>query len=342
MRQILGRLQEASVEGLVALVIALFVPVLFHGFRARLGHYPQIDLWGAIAVYAVAVSFDFVVLRYLNSASGGRLWAIVSLAIYAFTALFFVVLTVVQDIPARGHLSADPIYLSIIVFGIGLVIRMQLDRTRPSSVQKVDGTGLATTSVLIVSLGAPASFMLILNRNLNNGKGLWVPPGGHFELGVDDPADRLLQKIRSEVGMEAKIWDPGAPSVELVHSFNTAQTKWLEAPIFILDEDLLGLCSHSHSRHFDLIYACEAAAYIPRAVPKYSAADRVLVPVEDCGSSVNAAENAVHVAIERWQQNTAGTAPGVRDTISRDVAQRLHLVAVKYLAQLTEQTQGAG
>jgi hypothetical protein len=102
---------------------------------------------------------------------------------------------------------------------------------------------------------------------------------------------------------------------QLIHSFNTAETKWLEAPVFILDEDLLGLCSHSHSRHFDLIYP-------------------------DCVPSVASAETAVYVAIERWQQATAGTAPGVRDTLSRDVPQRLHLVATSYINQLDGQKQG--
>jgi hypothetical protein len=41
LRRVLGRFQGASVDGIVALIIAVFVPVLFKGFRVRLGHYPQ-------------------------------------------------------------------------------------------------------------------------------------------------------------------------------------------------------------------------------------------------------------------------------------------------------------
>jgi hypothetical protein len=340
LRRVLGRFQGASVDGIVALVIAVFVPVLFKGFRVRLENYPQTELWGSVAIYAMVVSVDFFLLRSVNSSRVGRLWPVVSLAIYGFTALFFVLATLAQSIHVGVRISAAPIYLSLALLGIGLIVRTQLGSMPADFVKEVGGTGLATTSVLIVRFDAPMNFMLVLNRNLNNGKGLWVPPGGHFELGIDDPADRLLQKIRSEVGIEAKIWSPAAPPAEQLHSFNTAQTKWLEAPIFILDEDLLGLCSHGHSRHFDLIYACEATSYIPRAVPKYSVADRILVPVGDCASSVEAAERAVHSAVEGWQRSTAGTTPGVRDTVSRDVAQRLHLVAVEYQKQPAGHARG--
>jgi hypothetical protein len=286
------------------------------------------------------VTVDLFLLRSVNSAKAGRLWSLASFAIYGFTALFFVIVTFTQSVHVGVQISAAPIYLSLALLGIGLIVRTQLGSAPADVAQEVGGTGLATTSVLIVRLDAPVNFMLVLNRNLNNGKGLWVPPGGHFELGIDDPADRLLQKIRSEVGIEAKIWSSAAPPAERLHSFNTAQTKWFEAPIFILDEDLLGLCSHGHARHFDLIYACEAIAYIPRAVPKYSVADRILVPVGDCASSVEAAERAVHSAVEGWQRSTVGTTPGVRDTVSRDVAQRLHLVAVEYQEQPTGHVRG--
>jgi hypothetical protein len=341
LRRIAGKLEEASVAGLVALIIAIFVPILFRNFRDRLGHYPQQDLWGAIAIYVVTVGLDLTIAHFLDDSAARNPVALVSLFIYSMTALFFVIGTYVQDLPARGQSSPAPIYLSLMLLGIGLLVRTRLNNHSTVVAKESGGTGLATTSVLIVPASGPASFMLILNRNLNNGKGLWVPPGGHFELGVDDPADRLLQKIRSEVGIEAKIWNPAAPSAELSYTFNTAQTKWLEAPIFILDEDLLGLCSHGHARHFDLIYACEAIGYVPHAVAKYSLADRALVPLNDCASSVEAAETAVYAAIEHWQRTTVGTTPGVRDTVSRDVAQRLHLVALKYAEQLTGRRQTA-
>ena len=81
---------------------------------------------------------------------------------------------------------------------------------------------------------------------------------------------------------------------------------------------------------FDLIYACKAVRTLPNAVVKYSLADRIIIPITDCSSSVDAAERAVYSAIENWQRNTSGTTPGVRDTVSRDVPQRLYLVARVY------------
>jgi hypothetical protein len=342
LRRLLEKAQEASVGGLVELIIAIFVPIIFRSFRDRLDRYPATDLWGGIAVYVIVAGLDVALSRAHRDTGKQRPNAIASHGVYALPVVLFIIATFAQRVPARGSITSVPIYLALALLAMGLIVRMRVAEPQADDAKGPGGTGLATTSVLITALNGSHNFMLILNRNLNNGKGLWVPPGGHFELGVDDPGDRLLQKIRTEVGIEAKIWQPDALPADLVYSFNTAQTKWLAAPVFILDEDLLGLCSHGHARHFDLIYACEAVRYIPHARIKYPIAEQALVPVRDCAASVEAAEVAVHAAIERWQQSTAGTSPGVRDTVSRDVPQRLHLVAVKYTEYLARLGQGQG
>jgi len=127
LRRILDRLQSSSVDGIVALLIAIFVPVLFHAFRVRLGYYPQTELWGGITVYVMVVVFDFFVLRNINSVKSNRISSVISLVIYGCTVLFFVIATFAQGVHSRGQISPAPIYLSLVLLGMGLIVRVRLD-----------------------------------------------------------------------------------------------------------------------------------------------------------------------------------------------------------------------
>ncbi len=56
--------------------------------------------------------------------------------------------------------------------------------------------GFAATGILIEKPGGDAvNFIIILNKNLRQGKGLWGSPGGHFLPYIDNPETKLKNKI---------------------------------------------------------------------------------------------------------------------------------------------------
>ena len=243
------KLKDAFFGGFIALIVAVVLPVLFRDFRERLAHYPTIDLAGCVTIFGVVLALDYLFMRFAGRSSAQSSQRLMLISVYIIALIIFIIFTLAEHLPKQGNMSPAPLYLGLIVLALGLVVRIPLSGSFIATQTEGRGTGLAATSVLLVGAGNATSFLLILNRNLNNGKGLWVPPGGHFKLGVDNPADCLLRKVQSEVGIEAEIWQPSTALSREVDSFNTAETQWLPAPMFLLDEDLLGLCSHGHTRH---------------------------------------------------------------------------------------------
>ena len=66
--------------------------------------------------------------------------------------------------------------------------------------------GFAGTGVVCIQSGQDAAnFLLILNRNLRDKKGLWVPPGGHVDIFSERPEERVRQKVVLETGYETDL-----------------------------------------------------------------------------------------------------------------------------------------
>ncbi|MEO9131013.1 MAG: hypothetical protein ABI240_07375 [Sphingomonas sp.] len=195
-----------------------------------------------------------------------------------------------------------------------------------------DHVGVASAGVLIMNpASASRHFVLVHNRNLREGRGLWVPPGGHVDIAAEQPADRLREKIIEEVGVLSSTLAlspslmPGDP-----HDIESAACTWMLPPAFLLREDLMGLCSKGHGLHLDLCYICTSDGEIRNHRPKYDARFRIEIPVADCADSFQHAEAAIGAKIDDWYRRYEGKAPGVRSDLTKDVIWRLHLVAAYF------------
>jgi hypothetical protein len=193
--------------------------------------------------------------------------------------------------------------------------------------QKRIDVGFANTGLIIVGTGDSASFVLLLNKNLREGKGLWVPPGGHFDPMVEESTRRLKTKIEDEVGLRTEV----IPSPNLlglrVSDLKTTSAAWHDPPLFLLEEDLMGRCSHGHKTHLDYVHLLRSLGPIEGANPKYPATEQVFVRARDCVGGVDEADAAIRAAVEDWTVRKYGQLPGVIDSVTRDVSVRLHLAS---------------
>jgi hypothetical protein len=319
---------DAVSNGVVGWIIAIvgsgLIPWAFSGFRADAEGYENIDLAGAAAVFGLCLAIDGTWLLATRVDLARRALALRAVPYVASIGIFVGLTIAGGSTEAR---SSTPIFLALAMLLLGHLVRLVNDL----SLGRASGpsTGLAATGLLVVHHSGEDQFLLVLNRNLNGGHGLWVPPGGHFDPEVDEPAERLIAKIRTEVCRNATIWSPDSLARPDSLQLSTAETRWLSPPLFLLDEDLLGQCSHGHLRHLDLVYACRDAGAVA-GTPKYGPADRIYVRVSECALSAADAEQALRKAVEEWEEGTTGLSHSVPATVSRDVAQRLYLVGAAW------------
>ena len=187
--------------------------------------------------------------------------------------------------------------------------------------------GFATTAVLVVKSHKKNKFLLILNRNLNDGEGLWVPPGGHFNPQQEDPSVKILSKINDEVGLKAKIVQHQCHLVDPIENLNTNETEWIYPPAFVLKENMLPRCSHGHFIHFDFVYICIADTAVNHLKQKYKEPETLFVEVEQCIRSFAETETAVKAEIKEWYKRYGGMPPSRISQLTDDVIWRLHLTA---------------
>ena len=196
--------------------------------------------------------------------------------------------------------------------------------------QHKERVGYAVTGIVICDDRDDPYFVLVLNLNLRGGKGLWVPPGGHFTPHLEDPQEKLLQKITKEIGVTCQVLDVTKHLIAGRSDLTTDRTAWLMPPVFLLDENLMGRCSHGHEVHIDYVYIVVTNGAVTEKHHKYSKGQQITVPVRRCAASLQDAETAVGAAIDKWHIETLGAKPGLRDTLTKDVAWRLHLAAEIY------------
>lgn len=99
--------------------------------------------------------------------------------------------------------------------------------------------------------------ILIYNSSLD----AWLPPGGHFNPGMDQlPSETLIHKIKDEAGADSIVyWAPGLAFASGSHS-----VQLHPSPSFVLLEDLTKHPRRNpaevHSHHYDLNYICQISA----------------------------------------------------------------------------------
>jgi hypothetical protein len=318
--------EEAVKEGIkyvVLLVATTAIASVSSTFRARVQLYDPAVLALFVLALATFATWDFLVFRKskeLRLASGG----------YLLSVLVFVILT------AWGR--DRTVELSIPVFlGIGVLVFSKLSHltglhhSTALITQHRERIGYATTGIVICEDKDDPYFLLVLNLNLRDGKGLWVPPGGHFTPHVEVPDKKLLQKIKAEIGLACEFLAVPKQFIIDRDDFTTDQTAWLRPPVFLLDENLMGRCSQGHELHIDYVYIVVTKGQVVEKNHKYSQSQQLRIPVRRCRGSANEAENAVGSAIDKWHIDAFGAKAGLRDTLTRDVSSRLHLAAEIYL-----------
>lgn len=138
------------------------------------------------------------------------------------------------------------------------------------------------------------NFIIILNKNLRQGKGLWVPPGGHFLPYIDNPGTKLKNKIYEEIGVDCEVMCEEGQKPSEVHDTITNEVEWLVPPAFLLKEFLPDQCKQHHSHHFDLIYLCTTDGKVKNKTCKYKSSALVRIPLKECLDSFEATERALH------------------------------------------------
>jgi hypothetical protein len=191
-------------------------------------------------------------------------------------------------------------------------------------------SGLAVTSVLILDRATePRRFMLIRNENLNNGRGLWVSPGGRWNPSSSSPEGSLMEKIEREVNLKSEIYRIGSIDeiTPVSGGLDSSDCRWFRAPHFLLYENLSSERADFPLYHLDLVYVCRSDGSAAGRAPKYGPAAQILLPVESCAESFDAAHNVLSRAVDDWYLRTTGQRPAKRDEILDDVVWRLHLIA---------------
>ncbi len=187
--------------------------------------------------------------------------------------------------------------------------------------------GFAVSGVLVQGEGSDAKFVLIRNLNLREGKGMWVPPGGHFDPAVKEPYVAIKEKILSEIGVDCELIELAPVGQPNRFQHETALAKAYPAPLFFLREDLQGECKEHHTTHIASVFACRIVEGALVQSPKYQAQSRAYVSVQRCAPSSTEAIAAVYAAIDDWARAKDGRRPGAYPDVPDDVPWRLHEVA---------------
>ncbi|ONI87600.1 hypothetical protein ALI144C_09475 [Actinosynnema sp. ALI-1.44] len=306
----------------------LILPVPWMRDQLRIYSTTGLVVFGIILLAVPAV-------HYLAARNSGKQHTSVAdrLGVLGLTFVTFVGTTIIAESPVHNDAYLAVPLLVLAVSELWLFIGYRRLAAQNTSTPPGRTLGFAATSVLVHDRGTSGKFfVLVHNLNINSPHGLWVSPGGHFDPDVDDPTDVVIKKIASETGFIAElVATPGLETRGAATSLSTTETRWIEQPDFLLDEDLGGSCKMDHKRHLDFIYICSTkGSTAPAVVPKYTERDRIEVSLLDCAQDEGAAIRAIDEAVAEWHRINDGKARGRRESTSRDVAQRLYLTARHY------------
>ena len=316
-----------GLKAFLSLIIGAAVATAWGAFRSGLHLYNPLILTLSTTLFAALFLYEIVATRQ----SRGTIYRVGVLYLGAFGV--FVALTGwVGGAVGNPHLNLGAAFLVLLLGRLVLHAAYYVAATEEE--RRWELMGYAVTSVLISeAIANDPQFILVMNRNLRGGNGLWVSPGGHFTPHQDDPRNALLARIAAEVALQAKIFSTTANNLpSVLEDLKTDACEWIAPPAFLLREALFGLCSHQHTSHLDFVYLCVTSGAGVKAIPKYDQSQRVTMPLKRCAESYEETVRAVHSTIDAWYRARAGAAPGRRDDLTADVCWRLHLAAQIYLA----------
>jgi len=242
--------------------------------------------------------------------------------------LIFVGYSFIGVHPDKANMTILVSMVAIMAVDVNVIQVLLTNRAIENS--QIAGLGYATTGVLYCNSNpTDPQFILVYNKNLRDGLGLWVPPGGHFLPHSESPESNLRQKIQSELGVAVDVVSTTQVGTNLdISSLTTESTAWLTPPAFLLKENLHGRCSNNHLYHLDFVYICRTNGKLVGSSYKYKASQQLRIPLSKCLNSYNDAAEAVYLAIDEWETQVHGAMHGKRDSVTNDVIWRLHIAAI--------------
>jgi hypothetical protein len=310
---------EDAAKYVITPIVALILAFILGHLRSRISSYGIFWLSILIVVLVTSAVWDIAIGWKSKNFKGLPLP-------YLLSVVAFILLTIWSG--EQSVRSNAPIWASLIIFGFAKLSNLSGTQQKIVDEYRTQSRiGFAATGIVICESNRDdPTFILILNRNLRGGGGLWVPPGGHFTPNREDPLERLLTKVRREIGMQCTVIVPKGKVGHELGKLRTDRVKSLVPPAFLLEEDLMGHCSHGHEFHFDLVYLLSTDGVIADKDHKY-ATEQIRVPVSRCAGTFKDAEAAISAAIEGWYVGTSGSRPAIMDTLTSDVVWRLHLAS---------------
>ena len=301
-----GKVSETLVLDGIKWGMGILLVLLYGSVHSQLEQYNPIIIYTSLILYILLFLADFIPSYRHKEKTDIQF----KLFLYIGSLCLFFILVFLLKAP-QYTASHTPFIISFCFFITGrLLLESNLNRMIQREKKLIKSLGFAATGILIEKPGGDTvNFIIILNKNLRQGKGLWVPPGGHFLPYIDNPGTKLKNKIYEEIGVE-----------------------WLAPPAFLLKEFLPDQCKQHHSHHFDLIYLCTTDGKVKNKTCKYKSSALVRIPLKECLDSFEATERALNKKI-REKANELGLETYSRnENVSRDLIWRLHLAANKYLS----------
>lgn len=322
----LEKISESLILGTIKQIFFLLIGViwilLFKSFKEQILQYNPLVLYSCLVLFLVVSISNIIYLTKIKDSKS----LYTNMALYVSTVLVFFILTLFGDNNTlKNHI---PFLISFGYLTIGQIMLESWFQQGVISNQKTEqGLGFASTAVVIEEVNSVHRFIIILNKNLREGKGLWVPPGGHFSPYTENPESKVIHKLMDEIGVECKLLEQANLLPNQNHDRENNEVVWITPPYFVLREYLPGKCKQDHSYHFDFVYICLTDGVRKNEKSKYKHNDIIRIPLNECLENFESTERAVRNKINERALQYGLTIGSRNDDIARDLIWRLHLSA---------------
>lgn len=318
----------AIITSSVISLLGLLMFMLIEPFKSDLMQYDPIIVYTSLILFSIIFFIDLF-SSYLNQE---RKNITLKLFLYLVPVCIFFILTCI--IKEQVYIKSNtPAIISFFFFiSVRLIFDSHIHRETLKNKELNKSLGYTVTGMLIEDIPNidTLNFIIVLNKNLRKGKGLWVPPGGHFTPYEHNPEVILERKIHEEIGVKSKILSINTLMPDQ-RERRDKEVEWFAPPAFLLKEFLPDKCKQNHSHHFDLIYICTTDGDLNNNKRKYTDNDIIRIPLMDCADNFNSTEIKLKNKITERSHQLGTAIESRHENISRDLIWRLTLTAKIYL-----------
>lgn len=172
-----GKVSETLVLDGIKWGMGILLVLLYGSVHSQLEQYNPIIIYTSLILYILLFLADFIPSYRHKEKTDIQF----KLFLYIGSLCLFFILVFLLKAP-QYTASHTPFIISFCFFITGrLLLESNLNRMIQREKKLIKSLGFAATGILIEKPGGDAvNFIIILNKNLRQGKGLWVPPGGPF------------------------------------------------------------------------------------------------------------------------------------------------------------------